>query len=195
VRNRFAVVPAVVALVLALAVAACGGSDSGNSSSKQAAAGGGAKLQRGVTLTLWTMPNSPKPKEDLQKMVAPFTAKTGVKVDVQEVGWDVQFDRIRNAAVSGSGPDITQAGTTQVPFFAALGGFQDLSNHVNDIGGAQAYAPGIWNTTKLEGHNGTWAIPWFTEARSVYYRKDVLKKAGIDPATAFSSLDAFKQTL
>ena len=56
-------------------------------------------------------------------MVAPFTAKTGVNVDVQEVGWDVQFDRIRNAAVSGEGPDITQAGTTQVPFFAALGGF------------------------------------------------------------------------
>src|SRR4051794_22020282 len=105
------------------------------------------------------MPNSPKPKDDLQQLVAPFTAKTGVKVNVQEVGWDVQFDRIRNAAVSGSGPDITQAGTTQVPFFAALGGFQDLSNHVNDIGGAQAYAPGIWNTTKLEGHTGTWAIP------------------------------------
>ena len=102
-----------------------------------------------MTLTLWTMPNSPKPKEDLQKMVEPFTAKTGVKVDVQEVGWDVQFDRIRNAAVSGEGPDITQAGTTQVPFFAALGGFTDLSDRVEDIGGKGAYAPG-----HLEHHAG-----------------------------------------
>lgn len=192
-RNRFAIVSATVALVGALAVAACGGSD--NSSSSSQAAGQGGKLQRGVTLTLWTMPNSPKPVQDLEKLIAPFTAKTGVKVNVQEVGWDVQFDRIRNAAVSGSGPDITQAGTTQVPFFAALGGFEDLSSHVSEIGGASAYAPGIWNTTKLEGHDGTWAIPWFTEARSVYYRKDVLKKAGVDPATAFTSLAAFKQTL
>ena len=55
--------------------------------------------------------------------IAEFEKETGIDVQVQLVGWDVQFDRIRNAAVSGKGPDVTQAGTTQVPFFAALGGF------------------------------------------------------------------------
>jgi len=196
VPKRLALVAAVTALVLApTALVACGGDDSGSSSTKKAASGGEPALEKGATLTLWTMPNSPKPKEDLQKMVEPFTAKTGVKVDVQEVGWDVQFDRIRNAAVSGEGPDITQAGTTQVPFFAALGGFSDLSDRVADIGGKAAYAPGIWSTTQVEGQDGTWAIPWFTEARSIYYRKDVLEKAGVDPATAFKDLDSFKATL
>jgi multiple sugar transport system substrate-binding protein len=197
VPKRLAVVASAIALVLApTALVACGGDDS-DSGSKKAAAGGSTaeKLESGSTLTLWTMPNSPKPKEDLEKMVAPFTAQTGVKVDVQEVGWDVQFDRIRNAAVSGEGPDITQAGTTQVPFFAALGGFSDLSDRVEDIGGKGAYAEGIWNTTQVEGQGGTWAIPWFTEARSIYYRKDVLEKAGVDPATAFKDLDSFKATL
>jgi multiple sugar transport system substrate-binding protein len=198
VRNRLAVAASAVALTLVPIVAAgCGGSSSSSSSDKGSstkAANGGA-LQKGVTLTLWTMPNSPKPKEDLEKMVAPFTAKTGVKVDVQEVGWDVQFDRIRNAAVAGEGPDITQAGTTQVPFFAALGGFDDLSSRVKDIGGSSAYAPGIWNTTKVEGQDGVWAVPWFTEARTIYYRKDVLEKAGVDLATAFTDLAAFKTTL
>src|SRR6185503_19728097 len=117
------------------------------------------------------------------------------KVDVEVVDWGVQLDRLRNAAVSGEGPDITQAGTTQVPFFAALGGFNDLSKNVADIGGKDAYAPGIWNTTQVEGQEGTWAIPWFTEARSIYYRKDVLEKAGVDPATAFKDLASFKATL
>jgi len=195
VPKRLAVVAALTALVLSpAALVACGGDDGGDSTKKSAAAGGEA-LEKGVTLKLWTMPNSPKPKEDLQKMVEPFTAKTGVNVDVQEVGWDVQFDRIRNAAVSGEGPDITQAGTTQVPFFAALGGFTDLSDRIADIGGKSAYAEGIWNTTQVEGQDGTWAIPWFTEARSIYYRKDVLEKAGVDPATAFQDLDSFKATL
>jgi multiple sugar transport system substrate-binding protein len=197
VPKRLAVVASAIALVLApTALVACGG-DASDSGSKKAAAGGSTaeKLESGSTLTLWTMPNSPKPKEDLEKMVAPFTAQTGVKVDVQEVGWDVQFDRIRNAAVSGEGPDITQAGTTQVPFFAALGGFSDLSDRVGDIGGKDAYAEGIWNTTQVTGQEGTWAIPWFTEARSLYYRKDVLEKAGVDPATAFKDLDSFKATL
>jgi multiple sugar transport system substrate-binding protein len=199
VRNRLAVVASAIVFVLApAAIVACGGGDNNSSSSTPSGNSQAAKeptLQKGTTLTLWTMPNSPKPKEDLDKMIAPFTAKTGVKVNVQEVGWDVQFDRIRNAAVSGEGPDITQAGTTQVPFFAALGGFNNLNDRVEDIGGEKAYAPGIWNTTKVEGQDGTWAIPWFTEARSVYYRKDVLEKAGVDPATAFKDLASFKATL
>ena len=101
-----------------------------------------------------------------------------MKVDV--VGWEVQFDRIRNAAVSGEGPDITQAGTTQVPFFAALGGFDDLSGRIKDVGGEAAYPKGVWNTTKVAGQDGVWAVPWFTEARAIYYRKDVLEKAGVD---------------
>ena len=198
-RNRSAIVASAIAFVLApAALVACGSDNNKDSSSTPAANSQAAKeptLQKGVTLTLWTMPNSPQPKEDLQKLVEPFTAKTGVKVDVQEVGWDVQFDRIRNAAVSGEGPDITQAGTTQVPFFAALGGFQDLTEKVGEIGGKDAYAPGIWNTTQVEGQQGTWAVPWFTEARTIYYRKDVLEKAGVDPATAFKDLDSFKATL
>ena len=143
--KRLAVVASAIALVLApAALVACGGDDGSDVRPRpaSAAAGGEQRSRRASTLTLWTMPNSPKPKEDLQKMVEPFTAKTGVKVDVQEVGWDVQFDRIRNAAVSGEGPDITQAGTTQVPFFAALGGFTDLSDRVADIGGKAAYAAG-----------------------------------------------------
>ena len=114
---------------------------------------------------------------------------------MEVVGWDVQFDRIRNAAVSGEGPDITQAGTTQVPFFAALGGFEDLASRVDDIGGSGAYADGVWNTTQVDGQDGTWAVPWFTEARSIYYRKDVLEKAGVDPATAFKDWDSFRATL
>ena len=110
------------------------------------------------------------------------------------VGWDVQFDRIRNAAVSGEGPDVTQAGTTQVPFFAALGGFAEpqrprrrhrrqgrvRAGHLADDPGRRARtAPA--------------AMPWFTEARAIYYRKDVLEKAGVDPATAFKDVDAFQR--
>lgn len=196
--KRLAIVTSAIALMLAPAAIVACGDDSGDSAAKPKSNGQAAQgetLEKGVTLTLWTMPNSPQPKEDLQKMVAPFTAKTGVNVDVQEVGWDVQFDRIRNAAVAGEGPDITQAGTTQVPFFAALGGFTDLSDRVEEIGGKGAYAEGIWNTTQVQGQDGTWAIPWFTEARSLYYRKDVLEKAGVDPATAFKDLDSFKATL
>jgi multiple sugar transport system substrate-binding protein len=182
---------AVTAMALGAGVVACGGGDDG----KASAGGGGGGLQKGSTVRLWIMPNGPHPQEDMEKAVAPFTAKTGVKVKVEVVGWDVQFDRIRNAAVSGEGPDITQAGTTQVPFFAALGGFEDLSHRVGDVGGASAYPDGVWKTTETQGRPGAWALPWFTEGRTIYYRTDVLEKAGVDPQTAFTDLTAFRATL
>jgi multiple sugar transport system substrate-binding protein len=66
---------------------------------------------------------------------------------------------------------------------------------VKDIGGRKAYAPGVWATTQVVGQAGPWAVPWFTEARTIYYRKDVYKRAGINPKTAFKDWAAFRRTL
>jgi multiple sugar transport system substrate-binding protein len=167
------------------AVASAGGDDDGS--------GGGSG--ESAQVRFWVMNNGPDPVGDTEEIVRPFEKETGIDVQVQLVGWDVQFNRIRNAAVSGKGPDVTQAGTTQVPFFAALGGFVDLSDRVDDIGGDDAYAPGVWQTTQVSGQDGVYAVPWFTEARSIYYRKDLLRKAGVDPKTAFTDWGAFKATL
>src|SRR3954470_21615567 len=195
-KSRAGVLVALALAVLSLVVAACGGSDDNNDKAKASGATTASPASlKGQTVRLWIMNNGPKPVPDTQRIVAPFEQRTGIKVNVELVGWDVQLDRIRNAAVSGEAPDVTQAGTTQVPFFAALGGFEDISNRVSQIGGESAYAPGIWKTTEVEGQKGTWAVPWFTEARTAYYRKDALKQAGVDPKTAFSSQAALKATL
>jgi multiple sugar transport system substrate-binding protein len=178
---------------LAFVAAACGDDDSSKSGSSGKSSATATKPSGSVRL--WVMNNGPDPVKDTERIVAPFEKQTGIDVKVELVGWDVQFDRIRNAAVSGEGPDVTQAGTTQVPFFAALGGFEDLSGRVNDIGGSSAYADGVWKTTQVSGRDGTYAVPWFTEARAIYYRKDALKKAGVDPQSAFTDLDAFRSTL
>jgi multiple sugar transport system substrate-binding protein len=180
-------------VAMALVMAACGGGSNDTASGDTKADAGGSL--KGQTVTMWVMNNGPHPVEDTERILKPFEQSSGIDVNVQLVGWDVQFDRIRNAAVSGEGPDITQAGTTQVPFFAALDGFEDLAGDAGQIGGEGAYAPGIWKTTQVSGRDGTWAVPWFTEARAIYYRKDALKKAGIDPATAFTDWDAFRATL
>jgi multiple sugar transport system substrate-binding protein len=179
-------IAAVVVVGIGVWAIAASGDDDGN--------GGGGSTEN-ATVRFWVMNNGPDPVGDTEEILKPFEKKTGIDVKVQLVSWEVQFDRIRNAAVSGEGPDVTQAGTTQVPFFAALGGFEDLSGRVDEIGGEDAYAPGVWKTTQVVGRNGTWSVPWFTEARSIYYRKDLLEKAGVDPETAFDTWDSFRATL
>ena len=175
-------VAAVLIAAVVWAVAASGGDDGGGDGDK-------------ASVRLWIMNNGPQPVADMRKTVKPFEEETGIDVKVELVGWDVQFDRIRNAAISGRGPDVTQAGTTQVPFFAALDGFEDLADRVGDIGGAEAYADGVWATSGIEGQDAVFGIPWFTEARAIYYRKDALEAAGVDEATAFADWDSFRSTL
>jgi multiple sugar transport system substrate-binding protein len=148
-----------------------------------------------VTLTMWIMNNGPEPVADMKRILAPFERSSGITVNVQLVGWDVQYQRITNAAISGEAPDVTQAGTTQVPYFAQLGGFENLATRTSTIGGRGAYAPGVWATTQLAGRQGVWSVPWFTEARTIYYRKDVYRRAGVNPATAFTSWASFRAAL
>ena len=83
-----------------------------------------------------------------------------------------------------------------MPFFAALGGFQNLNNHVAEIGGpGRLRARASGTRPSSQGQDGTWAVPWFTEARPSTTARTCSKKAGIDPATAFTDVDAFQQTL
>jgi multiple sugar transport system substrate-binding protein len=148
-----------------------------------------------VTLRLWIMNNGPEPVRDTERILAPFERQTGINVQVELVGWDVQFQRISNAALSGEAPDVTQAGTTQVPFFAMTRGFENVARRVGEIGGRKAYAPGVWATSGVAGSSAVWGVPWFTEARTIYYRKDIYRRAGINPKTAFKDWASFKRTL
>jgi multiple sugar transport system substrate-binding protein len=180
-RIRFA---AVMSFVLVLAAVA--------GSTAQARTESGSAQ---VTLTMWIMNNGPEPVADMKRILAPFERSSGINVNVQLVGWDVQYQRITNAAISGEAPDVTQAGTTQVPYFASLAGFENLASRVNRIGGRKAYAGGIWATTQLAGRPGVWSVPWFTEARTIYYREDVYRRAGVNPQTAFKTWASFRAAL
>src|SRR3954464_15385479 len=158
-RSKPAAMAWIAAAILALAVAACGGSSNDKSSSSSPSAQPTA-LKKGTTIRLWVMNNGPQPVQDTQRIVTAFERQTGVNVKVELVGWDVQFDRIRNAAVSGGGPDVTQAGTTQGPFFAALNGFSAPNRPNQEIGGEGGGAPvpgGGPDVTQA----GTTQVPFF----------------------------------
>jgi multiple sugar transport system substrate-binding protein len=63
------------------------------------------------------------------------------------------------------------------------------------VGGADAYLPASWSTTMIEGSTKVYAIPWFVDARALFYRKDALKAAGVDPSEAFQNWATFKAAL
>jgi multiple sugar transport system substrate-binding protein len=66
---------------------------------------------------------------------------------------------------------------------------------INQLGGAGAYHPAAWKSGISIETGRVTAIPWFVDIYLVYYRKDLLRKAGIDEASAFESLNSLAETV
>ena len=153
-------------------------------------------LKKGTTVNFWIMPNGPQPQADMEKTVKPFEEQTGVKVNVEVVGWDVQLDRITQRRRLGPGPRRDAGGHHPGAVLRGAGRVREPQDRVGDIGGKAAYAPGVWRTTQLAG-------PGRHVRRPVVHRgpRDLLpqgrarRRPAIDPATAFTDVNAFQQTL
>jgi multiple sugar transport system substrate-binding protein len=139
--------------------------------------------QKPVEVTLWVMPNSLEPVNDLAKVLEGFYKEhPNIKVKITSLDWGAAWVRITTAAVSGDAPDIVQLGTTWVAAISSMGALSDLTPQVNAMGGASVFLPSIWKTSSIEGSDKVTAIPWFVDARAMYYRTDVFNKLGLTKA-------------
>src|ERR1035437_4202770 len=92
----------VVAVLTVSTAAACGGSSNSSSGSSK-------------TLTYWASNQATsldKDKEVLTPELAKFEQQTGVKVNLQVIGWPDLLNKILAATTSGQGPDVLNIGNT-----------------------------------------------------------------------------------
>ena len=133
-----------------------------------------------IELTMWVMPNSMEPVRDIEKVMEGFNAKyKNIKVKVTSLDWGAAWVRITTAAMSGDAPDIVQLGTTWVAAVSSMGALYNLSGLVGEIGGPAHFLSSSWKTSGIEGSNQVTAIPWFVDARAMYYRTDVFNRLGL----------------
>lgn len=196
----------ITALLMAFSVvvSGCGGNNNQSSSANNggkkedssATAAPATPSTDPVTLNAWVMPNSPKPDADFLKTLEPYLKEhPNVTMKVTVLDWGSAWTKITTAATSGEGPDLLQLGSTWVPAIASMGGIDKVTDKVADVGGAEAFLPAIWTTTSIAGDSEVYGVPWFVDARAIYYRTDVFKQAGVDTATAFKDWDSFKSAL
>lgn len=129
-------------------------------------------------LRLWAMGAE---GEYVQKLTPDFERRhPNIKLKIQMVPWTAAQEKLITAFASNNLPDVFQLGNTWIPQFAALNAIDSLNSyirHSNQIK-AQNYFAGIWDTNVLDGK--IFGIPWYIDTRVLYYRRDVLKRAGFD---------------
>ncbi|XVV17402.1 sugar ABC transporter substrate-binding protein [Actinoplanes sp. CA-131856] len=172
-----------VAAVLALS--ACGRDSAGDDDTAKAVSEGKASGE----VTVWAMGTEGEKLADFAKQ---FTAENpDAKVSVTAVPWDSAQQKLTSAIAAKQTPDVSMIGTTMQGELAKTGA---LDPTPADLFSKDAYFPGAWDTTVVDGTS--YGVPWYVETRGIYYRKDLAAKAGFpDGPKTWDDLSAMAEAM
>ncbi len=117
--------------------------------------------------------------EHVQKLTDEFEKlNPGIKVKVQAIPWTAAHEKLITAYASETTPDLVQLGNTWIPEFVALNSLEDLDKWIKSSSKVdeKRFFPGIWQTNIIDGK--VFGIPWYVDTRVLFYRTDILSKAG-----------------
>ena len=102
----------------------------------------------------------------------------GISVDVQQIPWTAAHEKLLTAYVGEATPDIAMLGNTWVQEFVALDALEPLDGLASSssVITRDDFFDGIWKTNVVNGK--TFGIPWYVDTRLIFYRTDLLAKAG-----------------
>src|SRR5665213_892942 len=125
-----------------------------------------------TTLTYWAS-NQGTSLDDDKTVLAPvlkdFTAKTGIKVKLEVIGWNDLQTRLQTAVTSGQAPDVSNIGNTWAASLQATGAFLPFdSANMTAIGGAGKFVKTALDTGGAPGKTKT-SVPLYGLAYGLYY--------------------------
>jgi len=148
-----------------------------------------------MEINFLTIADVPEDLQTLRGMLASLEREKQFQISLRRVGWDRAWQALLMDAVEGKGPHVSQIGSTWVATMAMLDALRVFNpDDVSTMGGAARFLPSAWDSVKLADRSEVWAIPWSIYTFVLYYRPDLLAKADIDPATAFVSTTAMRET-
>jgi len=96
----------------------------------------------------------------------------GVHVRVQQIPWSAAHEKLLTAIVGRATPDVAAMGNTWVPEMVTLGALAPVGTTLAD----SSYFPGIVATNVV--NDTLFGLPWYVDTRVLFYRKDILARAG-----------------
>lgn len=183
--------------MLALVLSGCGGTASGGAAPSASAAASAqaetsqapadtktADAGKATTVDFWIQWGGDFQK-DYQKYVVDVFEKQNpnikVKVTfVETTGQTQASDKLLTAIAGGTGPDVAQFDRFLIGSWAAKDSLTDLTSMAAADGvKAEDYYPALWKEGVYKGK--VYCLPWGTDNRAMFYNKDLMKQAGLDP--------------
>ncbi|MCT2591487.1 extracellular solute-binding protein [Streptomyces sp. N2-109] len=128
------------------------------------------------TLDVWLMKGS-LTDSFTNSFVQDFeTRNPGVQVEITVQEWPGINKKVSKALKSGDGPDVIEAGNTQLAEYVDSGGVRNFTTSVIDLDGDN-WIPGLKESGQIDGYQ--FGIPFYAANRVVIYRTDMFEEAGI----------------
>ncbi len=134
--------------------------------------------------------------KELQSVLGNFDERHRAKVNYTLYIWETAWAEIMKIMLYKHGPGMSQVGTTWLGSLESTQALRPFTPaQIKQVGGADVYHSATWKSGISIETGQIVAIPWFVDTYVLYYRKDILQKAGIDETSAFKSLDALAETV
>ncbi len=137
-------------------------------------AGCGRRDDGRTRLSFWAMGNE---ATNVSQILPEFERlNPGIKVVVQALPWTAAHSKLLTAYAGSSLPDLSQVGNTWVSEMAAIGAISPTPDFAADLLTDQF--PAVLETNRIGGR--VVGTPWYVDTRLIYYRSDLLERAGFD---------------
>jgi multiple sugar transport system substrate-binding protein len=137
--------------------------------------------------------------DTLQSLLRRFEQRNNIRVHIELMpSWALGWSRLVEAALYHNGPDVSEVGNSWIGDLVRMEALRPFKQEeVNALTKEAHLFENVWMSgTRSEANTAaTYSIPWLGDTRVAFYRRDLLKKAGIDEATAFSDAAQFEKTL
>lgn len=136
----------------------------------------------------------------MRSLLDTFEREHNIHVEFEVIQWHDGWARLHEMSIHGRGADISEIGSTWLADLVKMNALKSFSPFkMKQIGNENDFISANWKAGVTQNPiNNTpivWGIPWSTDARLIFYRRDYLEKAKIDPTEAFKSIESFDQTI
>lgn len=144
--------------------------------------------QNTVHLTVWNMPpkSLPMDRQLWDETVERFEKENpGIRIDGVER--EYQPEEFITVMAGGKGPDLVKVWTGAIQTLASLGFLEAVDPYIKDWNQQDFINPVLWKSTQVNGR--LYGIPADTYFLFLLYRKDLFRKAGLNPDTPPATWD------
>ncbi|TNC66622.1 ABC transporter substrate-binding protein [Rubellimicrobium roseum] len=157
---------------------------------------GAALAQEPVTLVIWSIDGAqgrPGPTDTFSREFDEMN--DDIVVEYRALQFDEIVNETLRAYASGNAPDIVSFDNPDFALFSSRGAMLDITDMVaeSDAIDPENYFEGPLNSVMWEGR--MYGIPKYTDTIGVFYNKDLLEAAGVEPPRTWAEFEAAAEKL